>query len=84
MQSESSELHAELRHCDQLRRAESTLASRLAESRRTGDHMETQAMKALGGAAREVLVAGRGWVSGEVGWWVGDVLLLLFLVCLGV
>lgn len=66
MQSETSELHAELRHCDQLRRAESTLATRLAESRRSGDHMETQAMKAPAGGSCPG-AASCQW-QGEVGW----------------
>eukprot|EP00438_Fugacium_kawagutii_P017469 Skav209134 [mRNA] locus=scaffold3950:16136:23117:- [translate_table: standard] len=63
MHRETSELHAELQHCDQLRRAESTLAHRLTESRRSGDHMEQQAMKAgAPPACRERL----GWVAREL------------------
>ena len=58
------ELNAELRQCEKMRRAESSLAQRLAESQRQGANIESKAMN----VARELVDSSQAiaWLQSEV------------------
>ena len=64
MQSEMEELNAELRQCEKMRRAESSLAQRLADSQRQGANIENKAMN----VARELVDSSQAiaWLQSEV------------------